>query len=62
MITFAIQYGNITRHIVDFDGTEQELIAAIDTIVAAQARGDTRWASEGGTNADLVSATAAVTP
>ena len=50
--------GKIHRTI-EFDGPEQDIIDWWNAVLNAAATGDTRFKAEGGTNADLVSSTAA---
>lgn len=57
---FQVQYENrgspVTRHIVEFDGPENDMIAALDRAVHLLATTDERFRVEGGTNADLQAA------
>lgn len=53
---FRIQYENrgsvVTRHIIEFNGSEAELIAHMDAAVGLLAQ-DPKFTTEGGSNADL---------
>ena len=62
---FRLQYTDqfgavITRHIIEYDGSENELIAHADRAVARFATEDNKFRVEGGSNADLRAATAEV--
>ena len=45
---------------VEFDGPENDVIQEWNATLKGWATRDTRWRSEGGTNADLVSSTSEV--